>query len=994
MYCFSCPSSYSTRQGLETHLIRAKKKCYTGPLPQGFTEYCETNKRSYCGPCNKLFAKSETCPHCKAPIFLGPNQQAESAEMRNEIETPQLEMAPEEIQDEEVDPCDVLKYGLRAPVLCLTCVPFKAVRVVADAYNRILRKVIGAPASIEAHVRLLLFTPFVLAVKSEKKKKQWIQVKERARQYIDLPLQEIARTIEQNSRQAEPRVVPKGPSMKAVKKLVSLGRYSDAVKMLSSEGVHPTTPDIIKTLQEKHPIEPPMESINPTPQFVGFSTDQVQQAINSFTNGSSGGPFALVERMIKDLVAEPQIGTTILGSLAEYCSIFVTGKFPAELAPFYSSARLIPLVKKDGGVRPMAVGETLRRLACKLALMLIVDDMPPVFLPQQLGVGTPNGAESIIHSVAEMMENLADDEAILQVDFTNAFNLVSRTVFMRLVQEHFPQIWNLVNYLYSCQGYLRIGQSEEMILSCSGVQQGCPFATLLFALVLRELTMRLSVETPALKLNKWFADDGHLVGKVADLTKCLEIIVSAEDELGLKLNLKKCVVKGANVNEFPAEILRATGGLNVLGAPIGTDEFVRATVREQIYKAAVDIFKTRDLNDPQMEMLLLRCCTGAPKSTYWLRTCVPSVIKGELEDFDRAIDRALQHILGVPVYGQDRLTVHLPLSMGGLGIPIASISSDAAFVASIGSSWNLQPNLEPRIGFNEARLRLVGNGSKIPVLSTKFTNDVSPQITQQKEFSQRNIMLTVNKKMREEISADANIKKNVIMTGRSCKGASYWLTTPPNTRNNTTIEASSFRTLIKYSIGLPQFSGTHKCPDCGKEQDKFGHHALSCKVASGSIDKHNSIVNGIYKQLKQASITCSSEAFNPMKDNRERPGDIYMPEFDVYGDAFFDVSVISICANSYVSRAAKGQLEGSKIRYVQKMAKYPDLGTRFKPLVIESTGGWHPYSFDYLKTLADHIAAKTNKTARDALNGLLTTSAFCLQRHQGTMLVRRCLGLE
>ena len=119
-----------------------------------------------------------------------------------------------------------------------------------------------------------------------------------------------------------------------------------------------------------------------------------------------------------------------------------------------------------------------------------------------------------------------------------------------------------------------------------------------------------------------------------------------------------------------------------------------------------------------------------------------------------------------------------------------------------------------------------------------------------------------------------------------------------------------------------------------------------------------------------------------------------MPEFDVYGDAFFDVSVISICANSYVSRAAKGQLEGSKIRYVQKMAKYPDLGTRFKPLVIESTGGWHPYSFDYLKTLADHIAAKTNKTARDALNGLLTTSAFCLQRHQGTMLVRRCLGLE
>jgi hypothetical protein len=49
--------------------------------------------------------------------------------------------------------------------------------------------------------------------------------------------------------------------------------------------------------------------------------------------------------------------------------------------------------------------------------------------------------------------------------------------------------------------------------------------------------------------------------------------------------------------------------------------------------------------------------------------------------------------------------------------------------------------------------------------------------------------------------------------------------------------------------------------------------------------------------------------------------------------AFFYVSVISICAESYVSRAAKGQLEGSRIRYEQKMTKYLELGARFKPLV-------------------------------------------------------------
>ena len=118
-----------------------------------------------------------------------------------------------------------------------------------------------------------------------------------------------------------------------------------------------------------------------------------------------------------------------------------------------------------------------------------------------------------------------------------------------------------------------------------------------------------------------------------------------------------------------------------------------------------------------------------------------------------------------------------------------------------------------------------------------------------------------------------------------------------------------------------------------------------------------------------------------------------MPEFDSLGDAFFDISVISIGADSYYKRAAKNQLAGSDIRYQQKISKYPELGNRFKPLILESTGGWHPFSFNFLKTLADHIAARTNKTAKDSLNALLTAASFCLQRHQGTMLVRRCLGL-
>jgi len=54
------------------------------------------------------------------------------------------------------------------------------------------------------------------------------------------------------------------------------------------------------------------------------------------------------------------------------------------------------------------------------------------------------------------------------------------------------------------------------------------------------------------------------------------------------------------------------------------------------------------------------------------------------------VDETLKHIIGQPLTWEERTLAHLPLSMGGLGIPIAAWIAPAAFVSSIGSSWSLQ----------------------------------------------------------------------------------------------------------------------------------------------------------------------------------------------------------------------------------------------------------------------------------------------------------------
>ena len=208
----------------------------------------------------------------------------------------------------------------------------------------------------------------------------------------------------------------------------------------------------------------------------------------------------------------------------------------------------------------------------------------------------------------------------------------------------------------------------------------------------------------------------------------------------------------------------------------------------------------------------------------------------------------------------------------------------------------------------------------------------------------------------------------------------------------TVLDRRSFRMLLKFHLGLPLTDAVQPCPDCLATQDVFGHHALSCKKASGFIDKHDSIVSTLFQTLKSAGVSCSKEAFNPMADNRQRPGDIHVPDFDVYGQAYLDVSIINILAPSHLARAATGPLAGSKIRYDEKMRKYPDLGSNFKPLVLECTGGWHHYSMGYLKTIANRVSSYSLKSPTQVLNEMLTAVSFRLQRHQGAMLIRRCLG--
>ena len=78
-------------------------------------------------------------------------------------------------------------------------------------------------------------------------------------------------------------------------------------------------------------------------------------------------------------------------------------------------------------VRPIAVGEILRRLVGKCACILTKDKATQFFNPFQYGVACPAGTKKIVQRLRQVIEDNWNngDFAILKVDMCNAFNLVS-----------------------------------------------------------------------------------------------------------------------------------------------------------------------------------------------------------------------------------------------------------------------------------------------------------------------------------------------------------------------------------------------------------------------------------------------------------------------------------------------------------------------------------------------------------------------------------------
>jgi len=130
------------------------------------------------------------------------------------------------------------------------------------------------------------------------------------------------------------------------------------------------------TLESLHAKLPPANSSvfsPPPPLYL-----DVYKASFSFPSGSAGGLDGLRPQYLKYMLCTQNgaAGAQLLKSVTELVNAMLSGAIPLEMCPILFGANPSALKKKDGGIRPIAIGNVFRRLASKLCNTMRISKVP------------------------------------------------------------------------------------------------------------------------------------------------------------------------------------------------------------------------------------------------------------------------------------------------------------------------------------------------------------------------------------------------------------------------------------------------------------------------------------------------------------------------------------------------------------------------------------------------------------------------------------------
>ena len=466
-----------------------------------------------------------------------------------------------------------------------------------------------------------------------------------------------------------------------IKQLVSakmaIADIKGAVRIIvSKDTILALSQETLQKFRQKHPTKHTDSQNSPEIEEESkcFQTikEDLMRALHSFKKGAAGGPDGLLPQHLIDMsgsaLGEPV--TQLVNSLVSSMNLIVfPGKIPKELCETFYGATLIALSKKDGRVRPIAIGFSLRRLAAKITMFANKNFSATHFIPHQLGA--PKVAETCVHAVRSYLLSQSSKGKVLnKIDFKNAFNTVRGDVILNLVKTKIPSMYNFIHQCYDINTNLIFG--DEVLNSREGFQQGDPLGPFLFSLGIQDIVNDLRSE-----LNVFYLDNGTLEGDVETVVGDLLKIKSALHTHRLELNPTKCelyvINSEDNLNPLNATIVKNQFNevcygikiierkhLSLLGAPL-FPEAVSSIMESKLENLKLMLSRLKEI-DSHEALFLLRHCFAIPKLIYFLRTTPCFMVESILGSFDKIIKDSLVDILNISLSTTAHKQLNLPIA--------------------------------------------------------------------------------------------------------------------------------------------------------------------------------------------------------------------------------------------------------------------------------------------------------------------------------------------
>ena len=407
------------------------------------------------------------------------------------------------------------------------------------------------------------------------------------------------------------------------------GDVRGGVRLASSDAtIAPFDSTTLKKLESKHPETPLVRRVYP--QNVNttliFNEDDVYRAVMSFAPGSAGGTTCLRPQHVKDCLSDKlgQDASNLKSALTEFVNLLLSGKVPDRIKPIIAGANLSAFNKPNGGLRPIAVGDTLRRVAGKCAASIASSKFKSYFAPLQVGLGIRGGAEAAVHALRAFIKSANENDVLLKLDFSNAFNAVRRDYVAELLAEEMPELLPFYRLCYEQGSFLSFG--EGFIVSEEGFQQGDPLAVFLFCLSIHRFIVRLKARLKIAYIDDITkGDDWKIV--IGDL----RLVMAEIQKVGLSLNDEKCEIvffssnhefRNKVTNEFKLLCPRIKtvqdSEIELLGSALGPISI--ETIFNQKLKAILLMKERLKHVSSHCALFLLKNCFLIPKLMYFFRT--------------------------------------------------------------------------------------------------------------------------------------------------------------------------------------------------------------------------------------------------------------------------------------------------------------------------------------------------------------------------------------